>query len=80
MENKRKVALCLQTVVYKQLFMQGAQIQLKILVTPLTVPAMRLERRLGYETEERRLHILLNTLVADLIKKVNIIRLDGEQC
>ena len=40
----------------KSTLAQGAQIQLKILVTPLTVPAMLLERRLGYETEERRLH------------------------
>ena len=40
----------------KSTLAQVAQIQLKILVTPLTVPAMRLKRRLGYETEERRLH------------------------
>jgi hypothetical protein len=35
---------------------QGAQIQLKIFSYPLTVSAMRLERRLGYETEGRCLH------------------------
>ena len=38
----------------KSTLAQGAQIQLKILVTPLTVPAMRLERRHGNETEGLR--------------------------
>ena len=32
---------------------QGAQIQIQILITPLSVSAMRLEHRLGYETEGR---------------------------
>ena len=51
----------------KSTLAQGAQKQLKILVTPLTVPAMHLERRLGYETEGRRLHTHADSALSKLL-------------